>query len=57
MLSRIINRLSEEGGVLYFKYTIDVNSAFISENEVLAGISAKNGETQEVLDIYNVFLI
>ena len=37
--SRIINRLSEEGGVLYFKYTIDVNSAFISENEVYFEIS------------------
>lgn len=37
--SRIINRLTEDGGELYFKYTIDVNSALISENEVYLEIS------------------
>lgn len=37
--SRIINRLSEEGGVLYFKYTIDINSAFVSENEIYFEVS------------------
>ena len=37
--SRIINRLSEEGGVLYFKYTIDINSAFFSENELYFEVS------------------
>ncbi|MDE7294823.1 MAG: DUF1934 domain-containing protein [Oscillospiraceae bacterium] len=31
---RIINRMTENGGELYFKYTIDVNSALVSENEV-----------------------
>lgn len=39
--SRIINHLSENGGALYFKYTIDVNSAFISENEVYFEISTE----------------
>ena len=38
--SRIINRLSEEGGVLYFKYTIDINSAFVSENEIYFEVSS-----------------
>lgn len=37
--SRIINRLSEEGGALYFKYTIDINSAFVSENEIYFEVS------------------
>mgnify|MGYP002672276542 FL=1 len=37
--SRIINRLSEDGGVLYFKYTIDINSAFVSENEIYFEVS------------------
>lgn len=37
--SRIINRLSDEGGVLYFKYTIDINSAFVSENEIYFEVS------------------
>ena len=37
--SRIINRLSEEGGVLYFKYTMDINSAFVSENEIYFEVS------------------
>ncbi|MCI7767329.1 MAG: DUF1934 domain-containing protein [Oscillospiraceae bacterium] len=39
--SKIINRLTEDGGVLYFKYTIDVNSALISENEVYLEITAQ----------------
>ena len=37
--SRIINRLSEEGGVLYFKYTIDITSAIVSENEIYFEVS------------------
>ena len=36
---RIINRLSESGGELYFKYTIDVNSVLISDNEVYMEIA------------------
>lgn len=36
--SRIINRMNEEGGEVYFKYTIDINSAFISENEVYLSV-------------------
>lgn len=31
---RIINRVDENGGELYFKYVIDVNSVLVSENEV-----------------------
>lgn len=31
---RIINRMTENGGELYLKYTIDMNSALVSENEV-----------------------
>lgn len=30
----IINHLDDEGGDVYFKYRLDINSAFISENEV-----------------------
>ena len=36
--TRIINRMTENGGELYFKYTIDVNSALISENEVYMSV-------------------
>ncbi|MCM1579493.1 MAG: DUF1934 domain-containing protein [Ruminococcus sp.] len=31
---RIINRMTDDGGELYMNYTIDVNSAPVSENEV-----------------------
>ncbi|MBP1545549.1 MAG: DUF1934 domain-containing protein [Oscillospiraceae bacterium] len=37
--SKIINRLTENGGDLYFKYTIDANSAFLSENEIYFNVS------------------
>ncbi len=36
---KIINRITDEGGELYFKYTIDINSVLISENEVYMQIS------------------
>lgn len=36
---RIINRLDEDGGQLYFNYTIDINSVLISENEVFLEIT------------------
>ena len=38
---RIINRLDENGGELYFKYTIDINSAFISDNEFYMNVELK----------------
>ncbi|MBQ8568034.1 MAG: DUF1934 domain-containing protein [Oscillospiraceae bacterium] len=31
---KIDNRLDEQGGDLYFRYTLDVNSTFISDNEI-----------------------
>lgn len=31
---KIINRLNEHGGDVYFKYQLDINSVFVSENEV-----------------------
>lgn len=31
---RIINHMTEDGGDIYFKYTIDINSVLISENEI-----------------------
>ena len=30
--------LGEDGGDLYFSYTLDVNSSFLSENEVFINI-------------------
>ena len=35
----IINRLTEDGGELYFRYTIDANGSMVSENEVLLEVS------------------
>ncbi len=34
----INNKLSEKGGKLYLKYTIDVNSAYMSDNEIYLDI-------------------
>lgn len=31
----IVNRLTENGGNLYMKYTVDINSSYVSDNEVL----------------------
>ncbi len=31
----IINKLTEDGGNLYMKYTVDINSSYVSDNEVL----------------------
>ncbi len=39
--TRIINRMTENGGELYFKYTIDLNSALISENEVYMNVKTE----------------
>jgi uncharacterized beta-barrel protein YwiB (DUF1934 family) len=30
----IINQLSDDGGNLYMKYTIDINSSYVSDNEI-----------------------
>lgn len=30
----IVNKIDENGGELYFKYTVDINSSLVSDNEV-----------------------
>ncbi len=35
---KIDNKLTEDGGDLYFKYTVDVNSAYVSDNEVFVNV-------------------
>ncbi len=37
---KIKNDLTENGGSLYLKYTIDVNSAYMSDNEIYLDVSA-----------------
>lgn len=34
----IVNELNEDGGSLYMKYTIDINSSYISDNEIFLKI-------------------
>ena len=34
----IDNKLNDNGGDLYFKYTVDVNSSYISDNEVYINV-------------------
>ena len=36
----IDNSLTENGGKLYFKYTLDVNSSYVSDNEVYINVKA-----------------
>jgi uncharacterized beta-barrel protein YwiB (DUF1934 family) len=36
---KIENNLSEDGGSLYLKYTIDVNSAYMSDNEIYLDVA------------------
>lgn len=43
------NELSDEGGDLYFKYTIDVNSSFMSVNELFVNVKAKKISKELVL--------
>lgn len=38
----IENSLDENGGTLYMKYSVDINSAHISDNEIKLVISLKN---------------
>ena len=33
--SLIENKLNQDGGSLHLKYTLDINSAYLSENEVI----------------------
>lgn len=37
----ISNELSEQGGSVYFKYTLDVNSVFLSENEIFIDVKTE----------------
>lgn len=39
LASEIQNNLTAEGGTLYMKYIIDINSAFVSENEIKLTVS------------------
>ena len=34
----INNKLSEDGGDLYLKYTIDINSSYMSDNEIILNV-------------------
>ena len=36
----INNSITENGGNLYFKYTLDVNSSYVSDNEVYVNVKA-----------------
>ena len=40
------NDITDNGGDLYLKYTIDVNSGFLSENEMFINIKERNGENK-----------
>lgn len=44
----IKNDLDSDGGNLYLRYTIDVNSSFVSDNEIYLNISADNGAAGEI---------
>lgn len=35
----IVNNMNENGGELYFKYTVDINSGYVSDNEVYITVS------------------
>lgn len=37
----IRNELTDDGGTLYMKYTVDINSAFVSDNEIELTITPK----------------
>lgn len=46
---KIINRMTNDGGELYFKYTLDVNSTLLAENEVYMDVKPlkSSGEITE----------
>lgn len=35
---KIENNLSENGGKLYMKYTIDINTSYVSDNEIILNV-------------------
>lgn len=35
----IVNKLTKDGGHLYMKYTVDINSSYVSDNEILISVS------------------
>lgn len=45
----IVNRLDKNGGNLYMKYTVDINSSYVSDNEILIIIQPahKKAETSD----------
>ena len=43
----IRNELTEQGGTVYFKYQLDVNSVFLSENEIYIDVKAEQENTEE----------
>lgn len=45
----IVNELNENGGNLYMKYTIDINSSYVSDNEIFVSLRpTKNESSAEV---------
>ena len=38
---KIDNKLTDSGGNVYFKYTLDVNSSYLSDNEVYISVSPR----------------
>lgn len=45
----IVNELNENGGNLYMKYTIDINSSYVSDNEIFVTLRpSKNESSAEV---------
>lgn len=45
---KIKNDLSENGGSLYLKYTIDVNSAYMSDNEIYLDFKADKSQERGI---------
>lgn len=43
---KIESSLNDNGGDLYFKYTIDINSVFMSDNEIFIKIEETKSETE-----------
>ncbi len=40
-------KMDDSGGILYFKYTIDVNSGFLSENKMIITVKERNDNSTE----------
>ncbi|MEG1028133.1 MAG: DUF1934 domain-containing protein, partial [Oscillospiraceae bacterium] len=41
-----LNTLNDDGGDLYFKYSMDINSSLISDNEVFINVHQLNEEKE-----------